>query len=107
SPVKWVGLVCGALAALLVSCRGGGASRGDKEPKVQPGDDRLAVFALSSPLLETLTGGGFLPTPASRTYAGFLGTLRDSKKNDHVKGFLLWLGSGQANWAHVEELGRE
>jgi protease-4 len=94
------------VALLLVACHGRDRVD-DKHHEVEPGDDRLAVFDLSQPLLETLTGGGLLPTPASHTYAGFLGTLRDVKQNDHVKGLLLRFGSGTDNWAHVSELGRE
>jgi protease-4 len=91
---------------LLVACQGREKVAG-KDEKIEPGDDRLAVFDLSEPLLETVTGGGFLPTPASRTYAGFLGTLREAKDNEHVKGFLLRFGTASSNWAHVSELGRE
>lgn len=91
---------------LLAACQGREKVAG-KDEKIEPGDDRLAVFDLSEPLLETVTGGGFLPTPASRTYAGFLGTLREAKDNEHVKGFLLRLGTASSNWAHVSELGRE
>jgi protease IV len=98
---------CLAIVTLLGSCEGKDKPESGANTKVEPGDDRLAVFDLSNPLLETLTGGGFLPTPASHTYAGFLGTLRDSKRNEHVKGFFLRLGNGTDNWAHVEELGRE
>jgi protease-4 len=94
------------VALLLVACHGRDRVD-DKRTEVEPGDDRLAVFDLSQPLLETLTGGGLLPTPASHTYAGFLGTLRDVKQNDHVKGLFLRFGSGTDNWAHVSELGRE
>lgn len=105
--MKRASLLVGLAVGLsLAACQGREKVK-DSEEKARPGDDRLAVFDLSKPLLETITGGGLLPTPTSHTYPGFLGTLRDAKDNAHVKGFLLRFGTNSSNWAHVSELGRE
>ncbi len=100
-----------ATALLAVACSGRLRSAAlDTEPgdDATPADDKtgeVLEFDFANGIPETPGAGLFLPTPASRTYAGLIRDIERASTNASARGFFLRLGGETMGWAHAEELG--
>lgn len=100
--LSWVALA----AALLVNCQGRPRAVKQSSEPSYGGDGQLVVFDFTSGVPEAPGQGGFLPTPASATFAGLLQKLKKASQNKKAKGTLIRFGSQAFDWAQTEELSR-
>jgi protease IV len=90
----------------LPACHG----RPRLEPAARPLsvlDDRPknVVFDLSHDAPESTAGGGLLPLPAQRTYAGLVGLLEKARQQP-APGYFVRFGEHSFDWARTQELGQ-